>query len=229
MRSALILVLVYAIVSLPSAVQSPLLRRFESKYRASRALSVVFLERYRENGRLQREEAGKAYFLRPGKMRWEYERPEKNLFLVDGKYAWFYAPADRTATRVPADKSEDWRTPIAFLTSGANLSRICAKVASASSEPPSQPDAFVYSCILKGKDDGLDSAAETRQIHFEITGKGELTRLKMDEGAGQSLEFLFREWEWNPPLGKALFVFSPPPGVAIVDGLLPEVAGTRPK
>ena len=46
----------------------------------------------------------------------------------------------------------------------------------------------------------------------------------MDEGAGQSLEFFFREWEWNPPLDKALFVFSPPPGVAIVDGLLPEVS-----
>jgi outer membrane lipoprotein carrier protein len=205
------------------------LKLFEQRYQPSRSLSVVFLERFLENGQLMREEAGKAYFLRPGKMRWEYEKPEKNLFLVDGKYVWFYAPADRTVTRVPADKSEDWRTPIAFLTSGAKLSRICARVGRVSSEPASQPNAFVYSCILKGGDDPSAPSSESRPIYFEITDKGELTRLKMDEGAGQSLEFLFRQWEWNPPLDKAMFAFSPPQGVAIVDGLLPDTTGTRQK
>jgi len=182
-----------------------------------------------ENGHLLREEAGKAYFLRPGKMRWEYEKPEKNLFLVDGKYVWFYAPADRTVTRVPANKSEDWRTPIAFLTSGARLSRICARVARVSSEPASQPNAFVYSCIVKNKDDSSTGGDESRPIYFELTGNGELTRLKMDEGAGQSLEFLFHKWEWNPPLDKSLFTFNPPQGVAIVNGLLPDATGTRQK
>src|SRR5271170_2774042 len=119
----------------PAEHSSDPLKLFEQRYQPSRSLSVVFLERFLENGQLMREEAGKAYFLRPGKMRWEYEKPEKNLFLVDGKYVWFYAPADRTVTRVPADKSEDWRTPIAFLTSGAKLSRICAKVERVPSEP----------------------------------------------------------------------------------------------
>src|SRR5271154_4433882 len=129
------------------------LKRFELRYQPSRSLAVVFLERFLENGQPMREEAGKAYFLRPGKMRWEYEKPEKNLFLVDGKYVWFYAPADRTVTRVPADKSEDWRTPIAFLTSGAKLSRICAKVEGLPLDPGSQPNGFVYFCILKNGDD----------------------------------------------------------------------------
>jgi outer membrane lipoprotein carrier protein len=205
------------------------LKLFELRYQPSRSLSVIFLERFLENGQIMREEAGKAYFLRPGKMRWEYEKPEKNLFLVDGKYVWFYAPADRTVTRVPADKSEDWRTPIAFLTSGAKLSRICAKVERVPSEPPSQPNAVVYSCILKNKGDSSTAGEESRPIYFEITDKGELTRLKMDEGAGQSLEFLFHQWEWNPPLDKSMFAFSPPQGVAIVNGLLPDTTGTRQK
>jgi outer membrane lipoprotein carrier protein len=205
------------------------LKLFELRYQPSRSLAVVFLERFLENGQPMREEAGKAYFLRPGKMRWEYDKPEKNLFLVDGKYVWFYAPADRTVTRVPADKSEDWRTPIAFLTSGAKLSRICAKVERVVAEPASQPNAFVYSCILKNKDDSSIAGEEARPIYFEITGNGELTRLKMDEGAGQSLEFLFRQWEWNPPLDKSMFTFNPPQGVAIVDGLLPDTTGTRQK
>jgi len=230
----LVLLLAAFLVSFPapgySAAQpSDPLKLFEQRYQPSRSLSVIFLERFLENGQLMREEAGKAYFLRPGKMRWEYEKPEKNLFLVDGKYAWFYAPADRTVTRVPADKSEDWRTPIAFLTSGAKLSRICAKVERVPSDPASQPNAFVYSCILKNGDDSSASGSESPPVFFEITDKGELTRLKMDEGAGQSLEFLFRQWEWNPPLDKAMFTFSPPQGVAIVNGLLPDTTGTRQK
>ena len=83
----------------------------EDRYRKATTLQATFLERYSENGKQVKVEAGTAYFLRPGKMRWEYEQPEKSLFLVDGKYVWFYAPADHTATRMPARKS-DWRTPI---------------------------------------------------------------------------------------------------------------------
>jgi len=61
-------------------------------------------------------------------MRWEYERPEKDLFLVDGKTAWFYVPADHTVTRVPAKQSEDLRTPLALLAGEMKISRICARV-----------------------------------------------------------------------------------------------------
>jgi outer membrane lipoprotein carrier protein len=232
-RFTITLLAVLVVSAAATPTQDPLLRLFESRYQTSRTLSVVFLERFVENGQLMREEAGTAYFLRPGKMRWEYQKPEKNLFLVDGKYAWFYAPADRTVTRVPADKSEDWRTPIAFLTSGAKLSRICSKVERAASEPATQPNSVVYSCILKDQDGssavGSGAANESRPIYFEITDKGELARLKMDEGAGQGLEFVFHQWEWNPPLDKSMFTFDPPQGVAIVNGLLPEVAGSRPK
>src|ERR1700684_2187378 len=68
-----------------------------------------------ENDRTVRVESGVAYFRRPGKMRWEYAAPESNLFLIDGKMAWFYVPADHTVTRVPAKQSTDWRTPLALL------------------------------------------------------------------------------------------------------------------
>ena len=93
----------------------PIIVLLEARYRAARTLRATFLERYSENGRPVRVEAGRAYFRKPGKMRWEYESPENNLFLVDGKTAWFYVPADHTVTRVPAKQSTDWRTPLALL------------------------------------------------------------------------------------------------------------------
>src|SRR5579859_5589407 len=126
------LVLPREILMTLGAMESDALPALEARYRRALTLKASFLERYSENGKQVRVEAGKAYFLRPGKMRWEYEKPEKNLFLVDGKFVWFYVPDDHTATRMPAKKSDDWRTPIAFLTTGMKLSRICSEVGPAS-------------------------------------------------------------------------------------------------
>jgi outer membrane lipoprotein-sorting protein len=125
------------------------LHEFEGKYQNATRLQATFLERYRENGRLVRVESGDAYFLRPGKMRWDYQAPEKNTFVVDGKYVWFYAPADHTATRMPVKQSEDWRTPLALLTSHMKISRLCAKIGLAKDEQPEQPGDFLYTCKLR--------------------------------------------------------------------------------
>src|SRR5271168_575407 len=132
---------------------NPLLHLFETRYASAQSLQAAFLERYRENGRLVQVEAGDAYFLRPGKMRWDYKAPEKNTFLVDGKYVWFYTPADHTVTRIPVKRSEDWRTPLAFLTTHMKLSRLCSKIESARHEKPARPDGTLYRCTLHGSGD----------------------------------------------------------------------------
>ena len=35
---------------------------------------------------------GKVSFVRPGKMRWEYETPEEQLLVTDGETVWLYDP-----------------------------------------------------------------------------------------------------------------------------------------
>jgi outer membrane lipoprotein carrier protein len=205
--------------------EAALPERMEIKYRKAVTLQATFLERYSENGKEMRLEAGKAYFLRPGRMRWEYEKPEKNLFLVDGKYVWFYAPDDHTATRMPAKKSDDWRTPIAFLTTGMKLSRICSEVGTAQEAKPSTAGNEVYRCVLRGSESEKDSAAQ--KVLFEISPQGELARIVIPQEAGVQIEFEFKNWEWNPALAKNLFQFAPPPGTVIVNGLLPEAPGMR--
>jgi outer membrane lipoprotein carrier protein len=202
-----------------------LVGRLEARYRAARTLEATFLERYRENGREVRVEAGKAYFLRPGKMRWEYEKPEKNMFLVDGKFVWFYAPDDHTATRMPVKESDDWRTPIAFLTTGMKLARICSEVGPAPDAKPSKAGNEVYRCTLRAAEDEKGGAAQ--KVLFEISPQSELARIVIPQEAGMQIEFEFKDWEWNPALAKRLFQFEPPPGTVIVNGLLPEAPGMR--
>jgi outer membrane lipoprotein carrier protein len=229
------------------------IRRMEHRYRSAKTLQATFLERYTENDRAVRVESGVAYFRRPGKMRWEYAAPENNLFLIDGKTAWFYVPADRTVTRVPAKQSTDWRTPLALLAGETKVSRVCARVELAPDQPPEKPDDAVFSCILRGSADSKkptdgktrnvkqDNAAITEAakstgatpknteqedtVLLEIGREsGELVRIVVRNKGGVGIEFNFANWMDDPPIAEALFHFEPPAGVAIVNAELPSEA-----
>src|SRR5713226_4658146 len=138
---------------------SNLAARMETRYRNATTLQATFLERYSENGAVVRTEAGTAYFRRPGRMRWEYDRPEKDLFLVDGKTAWFSVPADHPVTRVPAKQSEDLRTPLALLAGQMKISRVCARIELADSEKPLREGDAVLRCRVRGEKKDAENAA----------------------------------------------------------------------
>ena len=212
-------------------------KQFEALYRSARTLQTTFLEQYFENGHIVRTEAGIAYFRRPGKMRWEYRSPEQNLFLVDGKTAWFYVPADHTVTRVPAKESTDWRTPLALLAGEMKLSRICARVELATSEKPLKADNVVLSCALKGSESRADQAigndavyAKRDALFLEFSNvSNELVRIIMHSSGGVDIEFRFTDWQFGPALPDSFFRFEVPPGVAIVNGDLPaSYSGVNP-
>ena len=206
--------------------------RLEARYRPARTLQVTFLERYTENGRVVRMEAGTAYFRRRGKMRWEYGAPEKNLFLVDGKTAWFYVPADHSVTRVPANESADWRTPLALLVGGMKVSRVCERVADAVKEKPENPEHAMLYCALRGAA-GKSSKrtagelpsqepANSEAVFLEVDrNSGDLVRVLIRDPGGIGIEFSFADWRIDPLVPDSLFRFDPPKGVAIVNGELP--------
>jgi outer membrane lipoprotein carrier protein len=206
--------------------------RLEARYRGAKTLQASFLERYTENGHLVRVEAGTAYFRRPGKMRWDYQAPEKNLFLVDGKTAWFYVPADRTATRVPAKQSSDWRTPLALLVGDMKISRVCDQVLAAIDEKPESPEHTLLYCDLRGAGSQFPKRAaraspsqkplNSEAVFFEIdTNSGDLVRVLIRDPGGIEIEFHFTNWWMDPQLPDSLFRFDAPKGVAIVNGELP--------
>ena len=208
-----------------------LVQKFEHRYRGSNTLQAAFLERYLENGKEVRSESGQAYFGKPGKMRWEYQSPERNLFVVDGKWSWFYVPADHTATRIRAKESSDWRTPLALLAGEMKVSRICTQVLLESQSPALSSEGVMLRCRLRGspplkpREAGnaaslLDS--QSASVSFELNDiTGELLRIVMFDPAGVQIEFRFADWKFDPHLAGSMFRFEPPIGVAIVDGDLP--------
>ncbi len=194
-------------------------QRFERLYRSAQTLRVTFFEQYSENHKLVRTGAGTAFFRKPGKMRWEYEKPEKNLFLVDGKFAWFFTPADHTVTKVAARQSEDWRAPFMLLAGGMRLSRVCSRLQATTVLLPEKVGDSVLECQRNGREVSRSGNPEDAppRVFVEIAADGELVRLSVQAVGGIETEFQFRNWEINPSLPDSLFQFSPPPGVVIID------------
>jgi outer membrane lipoprotein carrier protein len=214
-----------AAVSATTPDSKSIAAKLEARYRGAHTLQATFLERYSESGQVVRSEAGIAYFRRPGKMRWEYESPEKNLFMVDGKMAWFYVPADHTVTRAPAKQSTDWRTPLALLAGEMKLSRVCARVEPTTVEKPDTVGNTVLYCPLRDEESAPKSAsADTAEaspdqsVYLEVApDTGNLARVLVREKGGVVVEFKFADWRFDPPLADSFFRFEVPPGVAIVN------------
>ena len=214
--------------SMPSA--KSLAQLLEEHYRHPQTLSAVFLERYSEGQKQARIESGTVYFKRPGRMRWEYESPEKKLFLADGKTVWFYVPYDHTVTKAPAKESSDWRTPLALLTGKVELSRLCSRVDLIEQKEVPASHA-VLRCFPKGEKKaqpmpessqpagGTPEDADFTEVLLEVDkSNGELARIEIRQPGGIELEYRFGEWQVDLTLPAEMFRFQVPVGVAVVDG-----------
>ncbi len=204
----------------------------EQHYRHVHTLQAVFLQRYSEGPREVRIESGTVYFKHPGRMRWEYESPEKKLFLADGKNVWFYVPYDHTVTKAPAKESSDWRTPLALLTGKVDLSRLCSRV-DLLKQRGVPSGHVVLRCLPKGQEaDQPASSGSGTQESSELPGAGsftdvllemnaatgELARIEVRQPGEIQLEYRFAKWQTDIPLADDLFRFHVPVGVAVVDG-----------
>ncbi|MGH9678379.1 MAG: outer membrane lipoprotein chaperone LolA [Candidatus Acidiferrales bacterium] len=201
-------------------------------YSHLKTLRATFLQRYNDGPKESRVESGTVYFRRPGQMRWEYESPEKKLFLTDGKTVWFYVPYDRTVTKTAVKDSSDWRTPLALLTGKVDLSRLCS-VVDLAEQRGVPPGHSVLRCLPKGEkretpasqsgksDAALGPAGEDdfTEVFLEVDSEtGELARIEVRQRGGVDLEYRFGGWQIDPPLSKEMFEFQVPRGVAIVNG-----------
>ena len=210
------------LASLASASESNSIRHaLEARYGHAQTLKAEFFERYSDGSGGVSAESGIVYFSRPGRMRWEYESPEQKLFLVDGKNAWFYVPADHTASRAKIRESSDWRTPLALLAGKTDLSKLCRQIELAADSPsgkdsdlrPATGDA-VLRCVPRGSEEEGTAAPD---VLLEVDPQGWLARIVIHEAGNAETEFRFGNWAENLAIPEAKFHFQPPLGVAIVD------------
>src|ERR1044071_2696279 len=78
----------------PSA--EALARSLQQRYQGIRDFSADFTHTYRGGAlRTQTREQGTVAVKKPGRMRWDYTKPEKKEFVSDGRKIYSYLPQDR--------------------------------------------------------------------------------------------------------------------------------------
>jgi outer membrane lipoprotein carrier protein len=70
----------------------------------------------------KKSQSGHVTFMKPGKMRWEYNEPKENVVVSDGVTLWSYIAAEKSARKMLV---KDSQTPAAlsFLTGKGDLSK----------------------------------------------------------------------------------------------------------
>jgi outer membrane lipoprotein carrier protein len=194
--------------SLPVAHE--LAERIDRHYDSLRSLKVQFTQTYEGMG-MNRKEAGVLLLKKPGKMRWTYSQPAGKLFVLDGKYGYFYSPGDTEVQRVPVKKLDDMRSPLRLLLGHTKLEQELTGL-----QVVSQADGTY---VLTGIPKGL----EKRIASFSLTATvdGVVRSMKVEETDGITNAFAFSDERPNAPATDGDFVFNAPAGVKVVEALPP--------
>ena len=186
-----------------------LLGKVDNHYNHLSSLRAHSSEHYAGMG-MDRTETGTLVLKKPGRMRWSYDTPVGKVFVLDGKFAWFYTPGDAQATRVPAKQLDDLRSPLRFLLGHTQLKKELDNLLVT-------PDGagFRISGVPKGM------AQRVKLLTLDVSAAGEIERMRLEEVGGAVTEFAFSGMEENVPVNSSDFVFTAPAGVTVVNGLPP--------
>src|SRR5580765_6473602 len=83
--------------------------------------SADFVQKDQNPLNRNRQASGHLYLMRPRKMRWEYQIPEEQFFVSDGKTVYFYVPADHQVNKEAVKDTFDDRMPLMFLLGRSDL------------------------------------------------------------------------------------------------------------
>jgi outer membrane lipoprotein carrier protein len=186
-----------------------LIHRVDDHYNHLRTLRARYSEHYTGMG-LDRTETGTLTLRKPGLMRWSYDNPPGKVFVLDGKFGWFYTPGEPQVSRTPAKQIDDLRSPLRFLLGHTQLQKELDHI----TVTPDGPN-FRISGVPKGMAERIHSLTVT------VNAAGIIQALSIEETDGATTSFTFSNIEENAPIPASDFIFTPPPHTNIVNGQPP--------
>jgi outer membrane lipoprotein carrier protein len=212
LAAALLSTCLFAQKPSPSAQDSAkeLAQRVDRHYNQLHSLRAGFTESYEGLG-IRRTESGTLLLLKPGRMKWEYSTPAGKLFLLDGKFAWFYSLGDSQVQRIPAKELDDLRSPLRFLLGHTELEKELNGL-TLRSAPNGQ---FALTGQPKGQENRV------ARLTLTVTADGTIAGIEIEESDGALTRFTFTAEQPNATIPAESFRFTPPAGVPVVDAMPP--------
>ena len=201
-----------AVSALHAQTAADLAKKVDDHYNHLSSLQAHYTEHYTGMG-LDRTETGTLLLKKPGRMRWSYEadgKPTGKLFVLDGKFAWFYNPGDAQAQKTPAKQLDNLRSPLRFLLGHTQLQKEFDNLTLA-------PDGANFRLS------GIPTAMQQRvkSLALTVTPTGIIEDIRIEETDGATTEFTFTNMQENLPVPSNAFIFTPPAGVAVIEGQPP--------
>jgi outer membrane lipoprotein carrier protein len=183
---------------------STALANFKAKLETLQSLQANFTESvYRGNKRTQYS-TGKLYLQRPGRFRWQMEKPNQQIIVADGRKIWIY-DVDLEQVTVKAMDGSLNATPAFFLTGETrNIEknyRLSLHI---------KQDLEVFTLVP------LSQKNDYQSIKLSFS-KQQLKSIQLKGKLGQRIEVRLSKLLINRSLNKSLFVFTVPKGVDVVE------------
>jgi outer membrane lipoprotein carrier protein len=156
---------------------------------------------------------GRVFIRKPGRMRWEYEKPEPQILISDGENFWVYTPNQNQVIVTKAGEGIPVRAPTAFLAGKGRLRSEFEIAWSRDLSPPKDPSAETYRLDLSPRTPhpSLERLViEVRADDFNIV------RSSVVDVFGNVTDVEFSEIVTDRPLLDDLFTFEIPHGVEIL-------------
>lgn len=164
-----------------------------------------------KNGKRPQQSSGVMMFSRPGKFRWQIERPYSQLLVGDGEKVWIYDPDLRQVTVKKVDAALG-SSPVALLV-GDSDGRSGGKSALEKNFTLREAGEREGLEWLEATPKSPDSGFERLQMGF---AGSDLKAMELFDNFGQTTTLFFTRFERNPQLAPALFRFTPPAGVDVI-------------
>ena len=179
------------------------LERFQSYVRTTQAARGEFTQKvYDKTGKLVQDSRGSFAFLRPGRFRWTYVKPQQ-LIVGDGERVWIH-DADLNQVTVRKVARVLGATPAALLAGASDIEK-----------------SFELKEI--GTRDGLEwleARPREKESGFELVRLGMATggveAMELVDYFGQTTVLRFSGVERNPQIDPATFRFTPPKGADVL-------------
>lgn len=190
-----------------AALARSLLRRIEERNARTSDLVARFTQSYR-SGILGREttERGVVKIKRPGRMRWEYQDPERKLFISDGRVFYFYVPADKQVIVSEQDQQRSLAARLLYGKGGL------AEEFEVSLEEPLEEGVLRLRLLPRSEQPDVERA------FVDVEPSGRIRGLLLEDMQGNRTRFRFEGVRENTGLEDELFRFEVPRGIEVIRG-----------
>jgi outer membrane lipoprotein carrier protein len=181
------------------------LDRLQRHYRETNSFTAKFNEEIATVGAPKRQRQGTVSFRKPGRMRWEFETPEKQTIVSDGETLYSYDPDLNQVVETPLKQALKSSSATSFLLGIGNINR---DFKAAFANPP-VPNGLV-NLILDAKKGGY-------KIEVGLDPKTyNLMTLTLTDQLGDVTKIDFSDIHDNVQLPDSTFAFNAPSGADIV-------------